>query len=73
MDKEVKLKAVPRCPFCFGPVDEDGCCIDRPQLRCRDVRLKLEPNYTATIVWIMLGLLVTVPAIIVAINYYLKG
>lgn len=73
MGREVRAKAVPRCPFCFGPVDDDGRCIERPHLRCRDVRLKLEKDYTAVYVWIMLGLLFTVPAIILAINYYLKG
>jgi hypothetical protein len=68
----VKAKAVPRCPFCFGPVDRDGCCIERPQLRCRDVRLKVEKDKTL-LVWLMIASLILAICAMVALTIYLKG
>lgn len=71
MAKEVRAKAVPRCPFCFGPVDNDGRCVERPQLRCRDVRLKVEKDKTLPI-WLMIAGLILAICAMIAITIYLQ-
>jgi predicted nucleic acid-binding Zn ribbon protein len=72
MVKEVKVVAVPRCPFCFGPIDDDGHCIERPQLRCRDVQLNTTKKSNTPLIWMMIAIPVLVMIAAVAFTIYLQ-